>query len=164
MAKSLTMRPRLFTTWVALRWILLVLIAAQGLEAPGIAQTSERPLPPKPIRTWVGVGSWYGADFQGRPTANGEIYDMYGATAAHLTLPLGSVVRVTCLRTGRSRVVRINDRGPYIEGREIDVSYEVARWLGFEENGLARVRLELLEAPEKRWPQPLAHPQTHGAD
>jgi rare lipoprotein A len=74
---------------------------------------------------------------------------MYGATAAHQTLPLGSIVRVVNPRNHRSEVVRINDRGPYIEGRELDVSYEVARRLGFDQRGLAKVRLELLEVPTR---------------
>jgi len=85
--------------------------------------------------------SWYGGDFDGQPTANGETYDMYAETAAHPTLPLGSIVRVVNTRNHRSQIVRINDRGPYVEGRELDVSYEVARRLGFDQSGLAKVRL-----------------------
>ncbi len=81
---------------------------------------------------WECVTSWYGDDFDGLPTATGETYDMYAATAAHPTLPLGSIVRVVNTRNHRSQVVRINDRGPYVEGRELDVSYAVARSLGFE--------------------------------
>jgi len=72
---------------------------------------------------------------------------MYGITAAHPTLPLGSIVRIVNPRNHRSQVVRINDRGPYVEGRELDVSYEVARRLGFDERGLAKVRVELLSVP-----------------
>jgi rare lipoprotein A len=93
--------------------------------------------------------SWYGEDFDGQPTADGETYDMYSETAAHPTLPLGSIVRVVNPRNHRSQVVRINDRGPYIQGRELDVSYAVARKLGFEERGTAKVRLELLEVPSR---------------
>jgi len=81
---------------------------------------------------------------------------MYAPTAAHPTLPLGSLVRVVHVKSGRSRLVRINDRGPYIEGREIDVSYEVARSLGFDQNGIARLRIELLEVPKRRWTPPPA--------
>jgi len=73
---------------------------------------------------------------------------MYGQTAAHKTLPLGSVVRVVNLTTHRSAVVRINDRGPYVPGRQLDVSYQVARELGFDKRGLARVRVDLLKVPE----------------
>ena len=74
---------------------------------------------------------------------------MYGETAAHPTLPLGSIVRVVNIRNHRSQVVRINDRGPYVEGRELDVSYQVAQELGFDQRGLAKVRLELLEVPSR---------------
>jgi rare lipoprotein A len=72
---------------------------------------------------------------------------MYGATAAHPSLPLGSIIRVVNTRTHRSQVVRINDRGPYVERRGLDVSYEVARRLGFDRAGVAKVRVELLEVP-----------------
>ena len=74
---------------------------------------------------------------------------MYAATAAHPTLPLGSIVRVVNTRNHRSHIVRINDRGPYVEGRELDVSYEVAKKLGFDQRGTAKVRLELLEVPSR---------------
>ena len=103
----------------------------------------------KPLAVWECTTSWYGEDFDGRPTANGETYDMYAETAAHPTLPLGSVVRVVNTKNHRSQIVRINDRGPYVEGRELDVSYEVARRLGFDQHGLAKVRLELLEVPSR---------------
>lgn len=109
---------------------------------------AHKPLP-KPIKVWEGISTWYGEPFDGQQTANGEIYDMYGTTAAHPTLPLGSVVRVVNLRTHRSQIVRINDRGPYVEGRELDVSYEVARRLGFARCGVAHVRMELLEVPKR---------------
>jgi len=104
----------------------------------------------KPLAVWECTSSWYGDDFDGQPTANGETYDMYAATAAHPTLPLGSIVRVVNPRNHRSQIVRINDRGPYVEGRELDVSYEVARRLGFDQHGLAKVRLELLEVPSRQ--------------
>jgi rare lipoprotein A len=97
----------------------------------------------------VGIASYYGGerrgiDFHGRPTANGEIYDMYGLTAAHPTLPMPSVVNVTNLENGRSLKLRVNDRGPFADGRLIDVSRLAARHLGFEEKGTARVRVEVL--------------------
>ena len=104
----------------------------------------------QPLAVWECTSSWYGDDFDGQPTANGETYDMYAATAAHPTLPLGSIVRVVNPRNHRSQVVRINDRGPYVEGRELDVSYEVARRLGFDQHGIAKVRLELLEVPARQ--------------
>jgi len=74
---------------------------------------------------------------------------MYADTAAHRTLPLGSIVRVVNLKTNRSVVVRINDRGPYVDGRQLDVSYGVAQRLGFDEQGLAQVRLEVIEVPQR---------------
>ncbi len=91
-----------------------------------------------------GTASWYGEYFQGKETASGEPFDMQALTAAHPSLPLGTFVRVTNLRNGRAVVVRINDRGPVVEGRIIDVSYNTARVLGFEERGLQRVRLDLV--------------------
>jgi rare lipoprotein A len=92
----------------------------------------------------VGTASWYGEYFQGRETASGERYDMYDLTAAHPTLPLGSYIQVTNLRNGRSVILRVNDRGPVVEGRIIDVSYHAARVLGFKAQGLQRVRLDLV--------------------
>ena len=92
----------------------------------------------------TGVASWYGASYHGRFTANGEIYDMYALTAAHPTLPLPSVVRVTNLENGRSLVLRVNDRGPFLKNRLIDLSQAAARELGFERQGLAQVHVALL--------------------
>jgi rare lipoprotein A len=91
-----------------------------------------------------GTASWYGSDFHGRRTANGETYDMNALTAAHPTLPMPTIVRVTNLDNGRSVVVRINDRGPFAEDRIIDMSRAGARELGFEGAGLARVRVTVL--------------------
>lgn len=95
----------------------------------------------------VGVASWYGEPFHGRPTANGERYDKNALSAAHRTLPLGSRVQVTRLATGRSLFLRITDRGPFVDGRIIDVSREAARRLGFLEEGLAKVRVRRLRSP-----------------
>ena len=91
----------------------------------------------------VGTASWYGDYFQGKQTASGEPYDMNDLTAAHPTLPLGSFVKVTNLRNGKAVVVRINDRGPVVDGRIIDVSYNAAQALGFKDRGLQRVRLDI---------------------
>jgi rare lipoprotein A len=96
----------------------------------------------------IGVASWYGASYHGRPTANGETYDMYALTAAHPTLQLPSVVRVTNLGNGRSLVLRVNDRGPFIKERLIDLSWAAARELGFEEQGLAEVHVQYLGIAE----------------
>ncbi|NLW68283.1 MAG: septal ring lytic transglycosylase RlpA family protein [Bacteriovoracaceae bacterium] len=97
------------------------------------------------IRQEEGIASWYGKDFHGRPTASGEIYDMYGFSAAHKTIPLGSTVRVTHLGNGRSIVVPINDRGPFVGERIIDLSYGAARHLGMVKEGIAKVRVEVLQ-------------------
>ena len=91
-----------------------------------------------------GVASWYGAQFNGRSTANGEIFDMNKMTAAHRTLPLPSVVRVTNLGNSRNVVLRVNDRGPFAGGRIIDVSRAAADALGFRRQGVARVRVEIM--------------------
>lgn len=142
------MRSKLFVFWAGFRGLLLTLVIVTAVEAPAVVLPLQ---PAKPIRVWEGISSWYGEYFHGRQTATGEIFDMYAPTAAHPSLPLGSLVRLVNPKTGQSRVVRINDRGPVIDGREIDVSYEVARSLGFEEQGLARLRLELLEVPKGNW-------------
>ncbi|MEP6645215.1 MAG: septal ring lytic transglycosylase RlpA family protein [Acidobacteriaceae bacterium] len=92
----------------------------------------------------AGTASWYGAYFQGRETANGENYDMYDMTAAHRTLPLGTFVRVTNLENRRAVVVRINDRGPYVGDRIIDLSYNAARSLDFKDKGLQKVRIDVV--------------------
>jgi rare lipoprotein A len=98
----------------------------------------------------VGTASWYGEDFDGKPTASGEDYDMYDLTAAHPTLPLGSYVRVTNMHNGRAIVVRVNDRGPVVPGRIIDLSYGAAQALRFEKRGLQRVRLDLVRPKAPR--------------
>ena len=102
----------------------------------------------------VGIASWYGPGFDGNYTANGEIYDMDGISAAHKTLPFGTIVRVVDLETGKSVVVRINDRGPFIEGRIIDLSKGAAEKLGIIDKGIARVGLRIVRWPEgyRRWP------------
>lgn len=92
----------------------------------------------------TGVASWYGPNFHGKPTANGEVFDQNAVSAAHRTLPLPSVVRVTNLGNGRALVVRINDRGPFAHGRIIDLSKRGAQLLGFERQGIAKVRVQIL--------------------
>jgi rare lipoprotein A len=91
-----------------------------------------------------GVASWYGGEFHGRPTSSGEIYDMYQLTCAHNTLPLGTVVMVTNLDNGRSLELKINDRGPFVKERIIDVSYAAAQMLGMWEKGTAPVKVEVV--------------------
>ena len=97
-----------------------------------------------------GIASWYGEPFHGQLTANGEIYDMNELTAAHKTLPMPVYVRVTNLENGRSLVLRVNDRGPFIAGRIIDVSRRGAQLLGFEENGTAQVRVQVIDRESGR--------------
>jgi rare lipoprotein A len=131
--------------------------AAQGpnnSEASS-AQTSRVPKPEvrkqaKPRPYQVGTASWYGEFFDGKQTASGEDYDMYDMTAAHPTLPMGSYVRVTNLRNGRAVVVKVNDRGPIVPGRIIDLSYGAAQVLQFENRGIQKVRLDLVKPRTKR--------------
>lgn len=121
-------------------WVIILIV---GLLAAGIFLFSLVPRYDE-----VGIASWYGPGFQGRTTANGELYDMYAFTAAHKSLPFGTVVKVVDLDTGRSVVVRINDRGPFVPGRIIDLSYAAARELGMVERGTAKVGLIILWMPE----------------
>ena len=132
--------------WATLLWVPVMFLATQSIDAPLVARSNE---PVKPIRTWVGNASWYGDDFDGRKTANGEEFDSEALTAAHPTLPFGSIVRVVNPRNHKFEVVRINDRGPYQEGREIDVSYRVARKIGLTHAGVTKVRLELMQLPQR---------------
>ncbi|WP_419904313.1 septal ring lytic transglycosylase RlpA family protein [Kiloniella sp.] len=98
----------------------------------------------------TGIASWYGPGFDGKKTANGEIYDQYALTAAHRTLPMPSLVRVTNLGNGRSIKLRVNDRGPFSNNRIIDVSRRSAQLLGFEVQGTAKVKVEILEAESRQ--------------
>lgn len=100
----------------------------------------------------TGVASWYGPGFHGQLTANGETYDQNAMTAAHRTLPFNTVVRVINMDNGKSVTVRINDRGPYVNNRVIDLSYAAAREIGMVDSGLARVRIQLVssETPVSR--------------
>lgn len=98
----------------------------------------------------IGISSWYGPDFHNGITANGEVYDMHGLTAAHRTLPLPSIVRVTNLQNNRSLVLRVNDRGPFVNNRVIDVSKRAAQLLGFEDQGTTQVQVEILPEESKK--------------
>jgi rare lipoprotein A len=114
----------------------------------------EAAIPQKVKGVEVGWASWYGADFHGRKTASGEVYDMYQLTAAHRTFPLGSTVMVTHLKDGKSVMVTINDRGPFVKGRIIDLSYAAAQALGMVEEGVARVRVEIINEGSSPSPSP----------
>ena len=157
--------------------LLLLLLIALALASCGHKQTQvavpppppipeEKPAPPsppaetantdeqirvprdaKPIFEQTGMASWYGPPYHNRRGSNGEVYNMHAMTAAHLTLPLGSIVRVTNVKSGHSAVVRITDRGPFIEGRILDLSLAAAKILDVYGPGTAKVRLEVLESP-----------------
>lgn len=95
-------------------------------------------------RSFYGVASYYGRKFHGKRTANGEIFNMFDYTAAHKTLPFGTLVKVTNLSTKRAVIVRINDRGPFIKGRDIDLSYAAAKSLNMIQSGTAKVKIEIV--------------------
>jgi rare lipoprotein A len=110
------------------------------------------PVPPVAGREEVGMASWYGAPHHGRRTASGEVYDMHQLTAAHKTLPFGTRVLVTNRDTSQSAEVRVNDRGPFVEGRILDVSYAAARLLGAVGPGIIPVRVRILSLPTRSSP------------
>ncbi len=120
---------------------------AQTSEASNEDERINVPGDAKAIFEQTGMASWYGAPYHNRRGSNGEVYNMHAMTAAHLTLPLGSIVRVTNVKTGHSAVVRITDRGPFVEGRILDLSLAAAKALDVYIPGTAKVRLEVLEAP-----------------
>lgn len=117
--------------------LLLALLLPGACAAPG-------PPPPR-IYQQVGLASWYGGRFHGRRTANGEVFNQNAMTAAHRNLPFGTRVRVMNLENGRWAVLRINDRGPFVRGRIIDVSRRAAERLGFRAKGLARVEVQIVQ-------------------
>lgn len=112
----------------------------------------EFPLDAKPLWSETGIASWYGAPYHNRRASNGEVYDMHAMTAAHRTLPLGTIVRVTDIKTGSSAIVRITDRGPFIEGRVIDLSQSAAQKIGIVQRGTAEVRIDVLKTPSPMTP------------
>ncbi len=120
-------------------------VDTHAVESPEQARREPPVVGTHAIKTFDGIACWYGREHHGRRTANGERFNMYAYTAAHRELPFGTRVRVTNLRNGRDAVVRINDRGPFVRGRVIDLSYIAARDLGMLETGLEEVRLEILD-------------------
>ncbi|MGD0211618.1 MAG: septal ring lytic transglycosylase RlpA family protein [Terriglobales bacterium] len=120
---------------------------SQGTETTTGDETIHVPADAKPIFEETGMASWYGAPYHNRRGSNGEVYNMHAMTAAHRTLPLGSIVRVTNLKTGHSALVRITDRGPFVVGRVVDLSLAAAKALDVYLPGTAKVRLEVLQAP-----------------
>ncbi len=129
--------------------LLAVLVGCAHRRAPPPttvreAQPVEPAEPARPGTVEKGIASWYGEPYHGRRTASGEVYDMHRLTAAHRNLVFGTVVRVTRRDTGQKVEVRINDRGPFIEGRIIDLSYAAARKIGLDVDGIAPVKVEVL--------------------
>ena len=96
-------------------------------------------------KVYKGISSFYGQKFHGKLTANGEIFDMYGVSAAHKEFPFNTIVRVTNENNGKSLIIRINDRGPYVDGRILDCSFGAAKKLGFVSDGTTLVKIEILE-------------------
>lgn len=130
------------------RLALLLGILGLAWQLGGCA--SERYARPSTGLTQRGVASWYGPDFHGKPTASGEVYDMHALTAAHRELPLNTVIEVTNLDNGRRVQVRVNDRGPFVRGRVLDLSYAAARELDMIGPGLARVEIRVVEVGKGR--------------
>jgi rare lipoprotein A len=141
--------------------VAVVIIGLGAAQGPNSSEASSTPNIPtkKPenrkqatrrLPYQIGTASWYGEYFEGKPTASGENYDMFDLTAAHPTLPLGTYVRVTNLHNGRAVVVKVNDRGPIVPGRIIDLSYGAAKVLKFEHRGLQRVRLDLVKPRQRQ--------------
>lgn len=118
-------------------------IPEEGAEAP-----PETPPRGRILYSEVGIASWYGPPYDQRRGANGKIYDEHAMTAAHRTLPLGSVIRVTDLANGRSATMTVTDRGPFVPGRVLDLSLAAAKKLGVWRAGTARVRIDVLETPK----------------
>jgi peptidoglycan lytic transglycosylase len=109
---------------------------------------AEAPPTGRPLYSEVGIASWYGPPYNRRRGANGQIYDQNAVTAAHRTLPMGSLIRVTNLQNGRSAMMRVTDRGPFVPGRVLDLSVGAAKLLGVWRPGTARVRIDVYQTPE----------------
>lgn len=150
--------PRIFLRHVAILAATVFALAGcahrVSTQQPPASVPIPQPVPPEtapPVASSPlveeGVASWYGNPFDGRRTSNGEIYDMHAMTAAHRTLPFGSVVRVTNLSNGQQAELRVNDRGPFVANRIIDVSQAAAKALGMIGTGTAMVRLEVVGGP-----------------
>ncbi|MGQ9645969.1 MAG: septal ring lytic transglycosylase RlpA family protein [Thermodesulfobacteriota bacterium] len=151
--------PHFFILGMIGSMLLMNLLPACASRRPVVM---ERPLPPLEPRiakkeipggAQYGIASWYGKDFHGKPTSSGEIYDMYQLTCAHNTLPLGTMVMVTHLENGKSVELKVNDRGPFVKDRIIDISYAAAQIIGMYEKGTAYVKVEpigpVIESPQR---------------
>lgn len=143
-----------------LLFLLLFLVAACGSKTK--SASGNNPKPYKVMGKWyypisdaegfreTGIASWYGPKFHGRKTANGETYNMHAMTAAHKTLPFGTLVLVKDLETGKEVTVRINDRGPFVKGRIIDLSYQAGKKINLDTRGVSRVRIRAIASTEKK--------------
>jgi len=131
---------------------LIALSPKSEARFPSFSEPLPHFVPPGKALPQVGVASWYGAECAGNNTASGEAFDLKALTAAHRDLPFGTIVQITNLTNHRSVRVRVNDRGPAIEGRLIDLSWGAARRLGFVSSGLTSVRVEVVEFPRAHAP------------
>jgi len=132
---------------IALSFFLLLACASRHRVAvERRIPSSEQKMVKKEVPNGVqyGIASWYGKDFHGKPTSSGEIYDMYQLTCAHTTLPLGTMVMVTNVENGKSVELKVNDRGPFVKDRIIDLSYAAAQMIGMYEKGIAYVKVEVI--------------------
>ena len=115
------------------------------------ARLKSNPKINKSQKVFYGISSYYGRDFHGKLTANGEVFDMYGLTAAHKTLPLNTIIRVTNKANDNSLILRVNDRGPYVGNRILDCSYGAALKLDFLNQGTAEIKIEVIEWGDNKY-------------
>ena len=158
--KKLEIRNSKFEILFLVLGISLIFGCAHRGAAPDVTRPSAPPPEVAPVdEGWTekGIASWYGEPYHGRRTASGEVYDMHRMTAAHKTLPFGTVVKVNRRDTGADVKVRINDRGPFIEGRIIDLSYAAAKVIDLDRDGVAPVKIKIVGREEI---QPAPHPTT----
>ena len=137
-------------------FLFLIFIDCSSSPRYGSSVYSPKSNPPSKIKknkkkVMIGESSFYADDFHGKITANGETYDMYGLTAAHKTLPLNTMIRVTNLSNKKSITLRVNDRGPYAKGRILDCSYGAAIKLDFINEGVAKVKIEVIEWGDNKY-------------
>lgn len=142
----LTKHTRILTVF-----LLLVFFGCTAAPRYGTGKSPASKSKSRHTRVMTGISSFYGEEFHGKLTANGEVFDMYGLTAAHKTLPLNTIVRVTNLENGKSLILRINDRGPYVKGRILDCSYGAALKLGFVGKGTTKVKIEVIELGDNQY-------------
>jgi rare lipoprotein A len=130
--------------------LLAVLTVLFTLSLPEAAAPITKTKPPKMSKPWYGLASWYGDQWSGKKTACGQRFDPELLTAAHPYLPCGTWLRITNVRTGHSEFARVTDRGPYEEGREIDVSARVARRIDLKKFGVEKVKIEIVRTAEEK--------------